>query len=189
MNYRDKYLKYKAKYINFKKAQLGGNNVADVNMVPSFDNGDGDTKVKRHLALLERFSAEGSQGPNWDMVKQLYDENIKFVAPDGTVIQGLDNQIKNMQQMYVAAPDVKVTSHNIQFGSGDWTAASQIMEGTFTGVLQKPDGTTIQGTGKKFKMAACSLLRWKNDKIIEEHVFWNDAEFNKQIGISCEHQM
>ena len=33
--------------------------------------------------------------------------------------------------MFAFAPDAKITTHPVKFGSGDWTAVIGVMEGTF----------------------------------------------------------
>ena len=89
-----------------------------------------------------------------------------------------------MKIMYNMSPDVKITSHGIQFGSGDWTVVTQNMSGTFTGIFKTPTGKSIKPTGNKFEIQVCSLLKWKNDRIIEERIFSDDDNFNKQLGIN-----
>jgi hypothetical protein len=47
-----------------------------------------------------------------------------------------------------------------------------------------PDGKTIAPTGKKVKIAMATIARWKNGCIAEEHLFWDNAEYLKQLGLS-----
>lgn len=190
--YDEKYIKYKLKYIDLKQKQIGGenefvnNSVQNfTNLVPSFDSGNGDEKVKRHLALCEKLNFEGANKQNWNLIRKIYDENVAIIMSNGTTIKGIDKHIEEMKKMYELAPDTKVISHGIQFGSGDWTAVTQNMKGTFTGPMKdfNGKGTIIQPNGNKFTMQACSIIRWKNDKIIEERIFWDEKDFDKQLGI------
>ncbi len=167
-NFRHKYIKYKTKYINLqKKSMVGGN-----------------AKVKQHLALCEKLNFEGANKHNEQIVRQIYDKNVLVRMSSGETITGIDQLLKFMMQMYKLAPDCKIVSHGIQFGSGDWTAVIQNMQGTFTGDLKTPDGKVIPPTGKEFKMEVLSLLKWKDNKIIEERDYWDEGTFNKQIGVS-----
>jgi len=45
------------------------------------------------------------------------------------------------------------------------------------------DGKFIQPTGKAFKFAMATVGLWKNGVMIEEHLFWDNATYNKQIGL------
>jgi hypothetical protein len=49
-----------------------------------------------------------------------------------------------------------------------------------------PDGKGgfIQPTGKAFKMPMATIGFWKNGTMYEEHLFWDNATYAKQIGLS-----
>ena len=190
--YKQKYLKYKTKYLQMKNSLFGGKPdsvwqpesglALTGKKNPSFDSGNGDDSVKRHLALFERFVYDGYNVRNWDVVRQIYDKNVVLHIANGETVQGIENLIKNMQGGPGAV--AKVTSHTIQFGSGDWIAVSMIMEGTFNQPIEMPDGKIIQPTGKKWRMSQAALVKWKNDKIIESNGFWDNGAFMQQIGVA-----
>lgn len=180
-NFKSKYIKYKSKYQQLKQLQTGGFNLDDIK--PSFDSGNGDKKVKRNLALYEIMTLEGSNKQNWNFVKQFWDENVVVISFDGNIIKGRDQQLNNMKMMYTFAPDTKIISTELQFGSGDWIAVANTMTGTFMNPIQLPGGILIQPTGKKFIMKSCILMRWINDKIVEFRVFWDQKSFEEQLGI------
>ena len=196
-DYKQKYLKYKHKLAELKKEQRGGMIAIPIpitipqNIQPSFDSGNSnDPKVKRHLALLEFWNLKGASGPNpsFEILQLVYDENVVMRIANGPAVKGLKVNFEEMKKMYTACPNVKIVKQDIQFGSGDWTAASYIMQGTFTGpmagdMIGQP-GTMVQPTGKSFNINSCSLLEWKNDKVIQEVIFWDVAEFKKQLGIN-----
>jgi hypothetical protein len=56
----------------------------------------------------------------------------------------------------VFAPDIKIKTHPIRFGSGTWTAVTGVMTGTFTKPMPTPDGKSIVPTGKRFPASAGS---------------------------------
>ena len=143
---------------------------------------------KKHQALLEKINFEGANKNNFEIMEQIYDKNVIVRMSDGTEVRGFDKQLGEMKKMYTLAPDIKVTSHDIIFGNDEWTAASQVMEGTFTGPMKdfdpkQPKGTVYKPTGKRFKFKIVSLIKWKDDKIIEENVYWDSLDFYRQIGI------
>ena len=172
-NYEEKYLKYKTKYQQLKN-----------DLTPSFDSGSGNEKEKRHLALCEILNFKGSNNFDLSIIRKIYDENVTIIMADGKKIQGLENHINEMRGMYEMAPDIKIIKHVVQFASGDWSAVSQLMQGTFSKPMKYFNNgkeEIIQPTNKKFSMEACSLILWKNDKIIEERIYWNDNYFKEQI--------
>ena len=185
-NYRQKYLKYKSKYHQLKKGQTGGMTIIPEKLEPSFDSGKGDDTVRYRLALVELLNFKGSNNQDWDLMKRIYDENVVMKMSDGTETVGIEKAIKMMKEMYVTSPDIKVVEHKIQFGSGNWTAAAQMMKGTFTGPMTDPKtGKVYQPTGKEYTMYACSLLKWNDqNRIIEENIFFDSGDWMKQLGIS-----
>ena len=43
--------------------------------------------------------------------------------------------------------------------------------------------TVLEPTGKSFEMKIATLIKWNDGKIKEEYLFWDNADWNKQIGI------
>ena len=125
MAWEQKYLKYKNKYISLKK-QIGGNNT---------DYGNGNEQVKKHLALYKKLDFDGMNNQNFNLAREIYHPNVSIRMANGAAIVGIDDNLKIMKEMYNMAPDTKIVSHGIQFGSDDWIAVQLIMTGTFTGPM------------------------------------------------------
>ena len=119
----------------------------------------------------------------WDRFKESHAQDIKVYWPDGHVTEGLDVHIKDMKELFVYAPDTRIKEHPIKFGSGDYTIVTGVFEGTFTKPMPTGNGKFIQPTGKAFKFPMATVGLWKNGLMIEEHLFWDNATFAKQIGI------
>lgn len=119
----------------------------------------------------------------WDRFKESHAQDIKVYWPDGHVTEGLDIHIKDMKDLFVYAPDTRIKEHPIKFGSGDYTIVTGVFEGTFTKPMPTGNGKFIQPTGKAFKFPMATVGLWKNGVMIEEHLFWDNATFAKQIGI------
>lgn len=77
-----------------------------------------------------------------------------------------------------------IEEHPIKVAEGDWTAVVGIISGTFTQPMVLTDGTTIPPTGKKARMKMAPFARWNNDQIAEEILFWDRAEWMRQLGIA-----
>lgn len=186
-DYFNKYLKYKNKYTKLKlRNQIGG---SYDQIEPFFDSGKGDKQVRIHLALCEILNFEGINKMNIDVIRKIYDPNVKVIVNGQYETNGVDQQINNIKVMSTMTPDIKITKHDVQFGSGEWTAVVQSMTGTFTGQYIGPNGQIIKGNGNKFSSKVCSIIKWKDNKIIEERVYSDEGNFEKQLGIlQCKNQ-
>lgn len=138
--------------------------------------------------LLNRFDTldfDFYSHQRWDSFAISHDPNIKVYYPDGTVTTGLYPQhIDMLTPMFAFAPDTKITNHPIKFGSGKYTAVIGEMEGTFSKPMPIGNGKFIQPTGKKFKLSMATIGVWKDGKMTEEHLFWDNQAFMKQIGLA-----
>lgn len=140
-----------------------------------------DNTVDNHIKLFDYMDFEGFNKRNWQIVRDVYDENIVLKFSNGNEIRGIDNILKQMQTGL--EPETKTISHPIHFGSGDWTAVVMVMTGRFTEPYTNPDGSITQPTGKLWIMEHCALVHWKNNKIIEVVAFWDNDVFLKQVGV------
>src|ERR1700730_2449621 len=117
----------------------------------------------------------------WDSLAISHADNIKVYYPDGTITEGLFPQhIDMLKPLFVFAPDTKITSHPIKFGVDDWTAVVGEMEGTFSKPMPVGKGKAIAPNGKKFKLRMCTIGHWKDGKMFEEHLFWDNNALMKQ---------
>jgi hypothetical protein len=123
-------------------------------------------------------------GQKWDSLSISHDSNIKVYYPDGSITNGLVPQhIDKLKPMFVFAPDTKIKNHPVKFGNGDWTCVIGEMEGTFSAPMPIGNGKMIQPTGKKFKLSMATIGHWKEGKMIEEYLFWDNQSFMNQIGL------
>ncbi|MGD1835393.1 MAG: polyketide cyclase, partial [Nitrososphaeraceae archaeon] len=58
-----------------------------------------------------------------------------------------------------------------------------VTKGTWSNPMILTNGTVLQPTGKSFEMKIATLIKWNDGKIEEEHLFWDNEEWNKQIGL------
>jgi Na+/H+ antiporter NhaA len=63
-----------------------------------------------------------------------------------------------------------------------WVVTS--FTGTFTGPLELPDGTAIELTGESFDVMFSTIARWRDGKIVEEYLKYDNASFMQQIGLA-----
>lgn len=138
------------------------------------------------LAKFDTLDFEFYSNQQWDKFTHNHADNIKVYYPDGSITTGLYPQhIDQLTPMFVFAPDTKIKTHPVKFGSGEWTCVIGIMEGTFSKPMPIGGGKTIPPTGKPFKLAMATIGHWGPDgKMSEEYLFWDNQSFMKQIGLA-----
>ena len=146
------------------------------------DNAQVDANLKRFDQLdFEAYSHR----KDMELFKSLHCPDVKVVFPDGRVTIGIDAHVDDINNvLFNGTPDSRVTSHPIAFGSGDWTVATGVLEATFTEPIQLPDGQSIPPTGNAVKISMATIAKWKDGCIAEEHLFWDNAEYMKQLGLA-----
>jgi len=143
-----------------------------------------DQLTKERLRRFDSLDFQFYSNQRWDSFAISHDPNIKVYYPDGSVTTGLFPQhIDMLTPLFAFAPDTKITSHPVMFGSGDWTAVIGEMEGTFSKPMDIGNGKTISPTGKKFKLTMSTIGHWKDGKMIEEYLHWDNHAMMKQIGL------
>jgi len=138
------------------------------------------------LAKFDTLDFDYYSNQKWDMFTHNHADNIKVYYPDGSVTTGLYPQhIDQLTPMFVFAPDTKIKTHPVRFGSGDYTCVIGEMEGTFSKPMPIGNGKTIPPTGKHFKLSMTTVGHWGADgKMSEEFLFWDNQSFMKQIGLA-----
>ena len=78
-----------------------------------------------------------------------------------------------------AFPDNKVKNrpYDVLFGEGDFTCFVTRFTGTFTAPLKQPDGSVIEPTGKSFDVLYSTAAKWRDGRIIEEYLFYDNGTF------------
>ena len=122
---------------------------------------------------------------DWDLIKEIHHEDVTAEGSDGFISNGMvPAHAWDLEFLFNTFPDFKIHEHQISFGSGDWTAGLSRSTGTFTQPMKLRDGTVIQPTGKSFELKAITLARWKNGRIMEEFIYWDNFHLFTQIGIA-----
>jgi hypothetical protein len=141
--------------------------------------------TEQRLSVFDTLDYEFYSNQTWDKFNHSHADNIKVYYPDGFITEGLYPQhIDMLTPMFAFAPDTKIKNHPVRFGSGDWTCVIGEMEGTFSKPMPIGKGKTIPPTNKKFKLSMSTIGHWKDGKMIEEYLHWDNQSFMKQIGLA-----
>jgi len=141
--------------------------------------------TEMRLVRFDYLDFEFYSKQDWKNFNISHADDIKVVYPDGMITTGLSPQhIDMLTPMFAFAPDTKIKTHPVRFGSGDWTCVIGEMEGTFSKPMPIGNVKTIPPTNKKFKLSMSTIGHWKDGKMIEEYLFWDNQSFMKQIGLA-----
>jgi predicted ester cyclase len=144
---------------------------------------DGQAAAAKNLATFDELDFKVFSHRDWTRLHESHDKDIKVNWPDGHSTMGIERHIKDLEAMFVYAPDTTISVHPVKIGSGDWTAVIGVMTGTFTAPMPTPDGKSIPPTGKKYSITMCTVGHWKDGVMIEEWLFWDNMTYMKQIGL------
>jgi hypothetical protein len=139
--------------------------------------------IINHLKTFDTLDYEVFSNQQWHRFKESHAQNIKVFWPDGHVTEGLAVHLEDMKKLFVHAPDTRIKEHPIKFGSGNYTLVTGVFEGTFTSPMPIGNGKFIQPTGKAFKLPMATVGIWENGVMKEEHLFWDNQTYAKQIGL------
>jgi hypothetical protein len=143
----------------------------------------GRDTVERNLATFDTLDFAVFNRQQWSRLHESHSADVKVYWPDGRMTQGLDAYIKDLSGMFIYAPNTHVLEHPISFGSGKFTAVTGVFEGTFTRPMPMERGRFMQPTRRAFKIPMASICVWEDGLIVEEHLFWDNEAYMKQIGL------
>lgn len=143
-----------------------------------------DAMVEQHLRTFDTLDFEIFSKQQWDRFPESHADDIVVTWPDGHQTKGLATHIEDLKKMFVYAPDTAIKTHPIRFGSGEWTAVTGVMTGTFTKPMPTPDGKSIAPTGKAFSLPMATIGQWRNGKMIAESLFWDNQTYMQQLGLA-----
>jgi predicted ester cyclase len=138
---------------------------------------------KQNLENFDDLDFNVYSGQKWDLLGKSHSKDITVHYPDGRITKGLAAHLEELKPMFIFAPDAKVKEHPIRIASGNWTAVTGAVEGTFSRPMDIGGGKTIPPTGKSFKLSMVTIGHWKDGVMIEEWLMWDNSSFMKQIGL------
>jgi ketosteroid isomerase-like protein len=73
--------------------------------------------------------------------------------------------------------------YRVLIAEGDWTCSIARWTGKMIGPMKAANGETIRATNKTFELEFCTVARWKDGKIVEENLFYDQLGLMHQIGV------
>jgi hypothetical protein len=144
---------------------------------------DEKARVAKDIATFDELDFVVFTNQQWTRLHESHAKDVIVNWPDGHHTNGIDKHIEDLKALFVYAPDTAIRQHPVKFGSGDFTAVTGVMTGTFTKPMPIGDGKFIQPTGKAFSIPMCTVGHWKNGVMVEEFLYWDNLTYLKQIGV------
>lgn len=135
-----------------------------------------------HLKTFDTLDFDVFSNEKWDRLKESHSADVLVHWPDGHTTRGIERHIADLKAMFVYAPDTRIKQHPVRIGSGEWTAVTGVMEGTFTAPMPTANGP-IAPTGKRFTLPMATVGHWTNGTMDEEYLFWDNQTYLVQLGI------
>ena len=140
-------------------------------------------KVEKQLKVFDTLDFDVFSNQRWHRLRESHAQDIVVTWPDGHETRGLAQHTDDLKAMFVFAPDIRIQTHPIRFGSGSWTAVTGVMTGTFRQPMPLPDGRSIPPTGRRFAIGMATIGHWKGGTMDHEWLFWDNQEFMNQLGL------
>ena len=142
-----------------------------------------DPAVERNLATFDHLDFDSWNKKDMDLFGEIHAEDVRVVYPDGTETNGIRAH-EEWAKGFFASFDSTISEHPIRIGSGEWTSVVGVMSVTFARPYKTPDGKTIAPTRKTWNGSMCTVARWKDGRIAEEILFWDNLALMKAVGLA-----
>jgi hypothetical protein len=136
------------------------------------------------LATFDTLDFDVFSNQKWNRLSESHATDIVVTWPDGHETRGIARHIEDLKGMFVYAPSTNIAVHPIRICSGEYTAVTGVMTGTFSRPMPTGDGKTIQPTGKSFRLTMVTIGHWNGGSMDHEWLFWDNHEFMRQIGLA-----
>ena len=139
--------------------------------------------AEQHIVTFDTLDFEVFSHQRWDRLHESHADDIIVSWPDGHDTHGIQQHIRDLQQMFVHAPDTAIAQHPIRIAAGEWTAVTGVMTGTFTRPMHLANGTVIEPTGHHFSIPMATIGHWVNGKMDHEWLYWDNQTYMRQLGL------
>jgi outer membrane murein-binding lipoprotein Lpp len=146
--------------------------------------------TNKNLKLFDDLDLVAFNGRDMNHISDIHHPDIDVYNVSTGDTKGFDPQHKkDVQWLFDTFSDFDIYEHTVGFGGKDkdgnqWTAGISKSKGTFDKPMKFPNGTVIQPTGKTFDVRIATLAKWKDGRILEEWLFWDNEDWMRQIGVT-----
>lgn len=113
----------------------------------------------------------------------LADDARLVVGASGQIIEGAEPVVAAVAVTFELIPDLRVTVSRA-FASGPEGMAEVVREGTHTGDVPLPDGSTSPATGRAVRLPECVVFEVREGLVRQMTVWADELDTARQLGLS-----
>jgi predicted ester cyclase len=106
--------------------------------------------------------------------------DIEFVMPGGMTLHGHEEVQQVVQAFWEALPDCTIAADD-RIAAGEVVVAEGALRGTHSGTFRTPQGE-IPPTGNPVTLRYAAVKRFRGDRLLSEHLYFDQLEFLQQLG-------
>ena len=133
--------------------------------------------------VLDRLTETAANQHDLEAAMSLYAADAVVMTPDAGEIRGRDEITEYWHGLIDGFPDGHYESI-AKTDAEDKAVDEGYFEGTNTAPMKTPTGETIQPTGKHVKLRSCDVATVKDGMITEHHLYFDEGEFMRQLGLT-----
>ena len=115
-----------------------------------------------------------------DARRRLLSDEAKVMLPGGVVVSDADAIVELAQTFWEALPDGVISSEFVLAGA-DAVVTEGTLTGMHTGTFRGPAGE-VPASGNRVSFRYVSIKWVRDDRIVAEHLYFDQLEFLMQIG-------
>src|SRR2546425_11726324 len=92
----------------------------------------GADQCAARLATFDTLDFDVFSNQKWSRLSESHGSDIVVTWPDGHDTRGIARHIEDLKGMFIYAPNTNIAVHPIRVCSGDYTAVTGVMTGTFS---------------------------------------------------------
>jgi predicted ester cyclase len=129
---------------------------------------------------LARRHDDGFNSQDAEERKAIEDPNVEVVMPGGLALSGHEQVMQVVGAFWQALPDARIT-RDVELVAGDVVVAEGTLTGTHRGTFRTPQ-SEIPPTGNLVTLRYASVKRFRDDRLVSEHLYFDQLEFLQQLG-------
>jgi steroid delta-isomerase-like uncharacterized protein len=106
--------------------------------------------------------------------------DVEMILPGGMTLSGHEQVMQVVGAFWEALPDGKITTAD-RFEAGVVVVAEGTLTGTHSGTFRTPQGE-IPPTGNPVTLRYASVKRFRDGRLVSEHLYFDQVEFLQQLG-------
>ncbi len=138
--------------------------------------------AEENLRIAEQVN-DAANRRDWEGFSAGHTESVLVYSPmTPEPTKDVKAHTESVKGLLSAFPDFSMKLER-KFGQGDWVCAEFLMTGTHKGPLRGPNGDMILATNKPVRLSICSIIRFKDGKMAEEHTYFDRVSLMNQLGV------